>query len=422
MDNLSHTVVGLAAGEFIHRRLPAEPAAEHNCLRRRLLLITCGFASNFPDLDLVLTPLLPEPLGYLLHHRGHTHTLLYALPQALLLWALILLLWPAARRLLKQSPRARLGMGLALAAGFGLHMAMDYLNSYGIHPWHPFDSRWFYGDLVFILEPVFWVGFGVPLIMMIPRRWLAAALGLLSAGLLVFLTMRGYLLWPSLAALTAVALAVGLTQARASARGTAALVLAGLTGIGFIGAQSVASTQAKRMLAQSLQRIDPDSRLLDISMTAFPANPFCWNFVTVESKESAGLYRLRRGMLSLGQADLPVSACPPGLSEWRQAAAAKMTTVADATSGVQTIVFFAQEEGDLRLLRQLEASNCFFAAWLRFARAPYLDAGTASDLRFASTPRGNFTTFRLNDFRGADCPLFVPGWDVPRSDLLGRVR
>jgi sec-independent protein translocase protein TatC len=49
-------------------------------------------AGNFPDLDLVLTPLLPAPLGYLLHHRGHTHTVLYALPQMLLLAALMVAL------------------------------------------------------------------------------------------------------------------------------------------------------------------------------------------------------------------------------------------------------------------------------------------------------------------------------------------
>ena len=52
------------------------------------MLATCALAGNFPDLDLVLTPLLPAPLGYLLHHRGHTHTVLYAFPQAMLLAAL----------------------------------------------------------------------------------------------------------------------------------------------------------------------------------------------------------------------------------------------------------------------------------------------------------------------------------------------
>src|ERR1700736_5319599 len=99
MDNLSHSVVGLAVGEFVHRRLAAaDPESQR--LRRHLLLASGWIASNSPDLDIILTPRLPPPLGYLLHHRGHSHTIAYALPQALLIGALIWLFWPSARRLL----------------------------------------------------------------------------------------------------------------------------------------------------------------------------------------------------------------------------------------------------------------------------------------------------------------------------------
>ena len=31
-----------------------------------------------------------------------------------------------------------------------------------MHPFHPFDSRWYYGDAVFILEPWLWTLLGVP--------------------------------------------------------------------------------------------------------------------------------------------------------------------------------------------------------------------------------------------------------------------
>ncbi|WP_229507669.1 metal-dependent hydrolase [Massilia sp. Dwa41.01b] len=78
MDNLTHSLVGLALGELAHRVLPTEADPARASTRRRLLLSCGALASNFPDLDLVLTPLLPDPFGYLLHHRGHTHTLLYA--------------------------------------------------------------------------------------------------------------------------------------------------------------------------------------------------------------------------------------------------------------------------------------------------------------------------------------------------------
>ena len=81
MDNLTHSLVGLALGELVERALPAEPDPMRGRTRRRALLATGLIASNFPDLDLVLTPLLAPPLGYLMHHRGHTHTLLWACPR-----------------------------------------------------------------------------------------------------------------------------------------------------------------------------------------------------------------------------------------------------------------------------------------------------------------------------------------------------
>src|SRR5690348_3626302 len=145
MDNLTHSVVGLGVGALIDRSLAAEPDAERQSLRSRMLLIVGCLASNFPDLDLVLTPLLDAPLGYLLHHRGHTHTLLAAIGEALLLLALVWLLWPAARRLLRDSPVARRGALLATGAGLLLHLGMDSLNVYGVHPFWPLDPDWYYG-------------------------------------------------------------------------------------------------------------------------------------------------------------------------------------------------------------------------------------------------------------------------------------
>lgn len=407
MDNLTHSVVGLAVGEFIHRSLPEEPETERHRLRRRLLLASCWLASNFPDLDIVLTPLLPAPLGYLLHHRGHTHTVLYALPQVLLIGALIWLLWPSARRLLKESAVARKGFALALAIGIGLHLCMDYLNSYGIHPFHPYDSRWFFGDMVFILEPLFWVAFGIPFAMTIERRWLRIVLIASLIALPLFFTTKGFLLWTSLALLVIVAFALGWMQHAAGRRGAAGLILAAAVGIGFVGVQSFASSQARLAVAQYLRNQAPANDFLDAAMTPFPTNPLCWMFVSIESNESAGSYRLHRGLLSLAPAALPVTACPAGFSDSAQ-----------RREATPAIAILLEEQGDLRTLRELRNGNCYFAAWLRFARAPLVHENEASDLRFSSSPRGNFTTMNFEDFKNRECPRHVPGWGFPRQDLL----
>jgi inner membrane protein len=407
MDNLSHSVASLLAGEILHRSLRTEADADQNTLRRSLMLTTCALAGNFPDLDLVLTPLLPAPLGYLLHHRGHTHTVLYAFPQAMLLAVLLYLLWPSARRLLQTSASARAGLGLSLAVGFSLHLAMDYLNSYGLHPFHPFDSGWIYGDMIFILEPVFWVAFGIPMAMTLkrpPLRWLL----LLAAPLaLALFAWRGFLAWQSLAALLATGLLLAFAGGR-ERRPTLFLPLAAaMLGLAFVGMQSLASSQARATMAHELRSRDPKAALLDAAMSPYPANPACWNFVAVESRADTGLYRISRGVLSLAPGAMPVSACPPAFAE--QA----------LQPGQQALVLLSQRDYSLERLRRLAAEDCYLHDWLRFARMPLLEADSASDARFAGSPRGNFTTLPLPESARRDCLAGVPQWGMPRADLLG---
>jgi inner membrane protein len=424
MDNLTHSVVGLAVGEFLHRSLPEEtghgrrpqPHSEHGRsieessaqrTRHRLLLFTCWAASNFPDLDLVLTPLLPSPLGYLLHHRGHTHTLLYALPQALLLALLIWMSWPAARALLKQSATARKGFFIALAAGFMLHMAMDFLNSYGIHPFHPFDSRWFYGDLVFILEPVFWMAFGMPLIMAMPGRALKLLFMALLAGVPVYFSFHGFLHWASLASLIVIATVTALLQRRAGTRGKGALLASMAIGAGFVLVQQGTLLAVRATVAGALHSEGPDNMLVDAAMTAFPSNPLCWTFVTVESNEAAGKYILRSGTASAAPGIMPVNACPPGFA-----------SPGARLHGTGAIALSSRQDGDLELLRKLKSENCHVEAWLRFARAPYVNGEVAYDARYETSQRGNFTTMELQQFRDQPCAASIPQWAFPRADML----
>jgi inner membrane protein len=403
MENISHTLSGLAAGELLQRSLPPEPGAQAQALRRRMLLTTCAVGANLPDLDLVLAPLLAPPLGYLLHHRGHTHTLLYALPQALLLIALVWLLWPAARRLLRASGAARAGLVAAAAIGLLLHLAMDYLNSYGLHPLYPGDERWFYGDMVFIVEPVFWIGFGVPLALMAPARWFRWAALALLALVPGWTTAAGFLHWASLLALALGALLIGALQLRAGASGRQGQAAGMLAVAAFVLAQGWSTRQAKERVAAHLAAADPAARLLDAALTPFPANPLCWSFVAVERIDGRASYRVRRGFLSLAPGMLPLRACPAALLPPGQLASADFALVAEHTASLAS-------------LRSL-AANCHGNAWLRFARAPVLAGGVASDARFGDGG-ANFTDLDLAARAHLPCPAGVPGWAMPRADLL----
>ena len=403
MDNLTHTIVGLAVGEVIHRSLSAEPTAAAHTTRHRLLLTACAAASNFPDLDLVLVKLLPNPLGYLLHHRGHTHTLLLEIPQALLLCALLWLLWPAARRLLRDSRAACAGLALSVIAGFLLHIAMDGLNSYGIHPFYPFDMRWRYGDLVFIVEPVFWVGAGAPLLMGLQRRWLRLACATALALVLAACALVGLLHWASLLLLAAIGAAVAI--ASADGRGRAGLVTGLGLGLAFIGVQALGSGAARTMLLEDMVLRAPGARLVDAALTAYPANPLCWNYAAIE-RDSGDDYHVRRGVLSLAPGLLPVASCPAGLSG------------PVALAPASAIALQSDDSASLSALRRRATSDCWMNAWLRFARTPLLSGDSVSDLRFSNGVAANFTTIDLDRYKGRGCPAPLPPWAQPRADLL----
>jgi inner membrane protein len=429
MDNLTHSVVGLGIGALIDRSLPAEADPVRERRRTRLLLVICCLASNFPDLDLVLTPLLDAPLGYLLHHRGHTHTLLAAIGEAALLLGLTWLSWPGARRLLRESAAARRGALLAAAAGLVLHLCMDGLNVYGVHPFWPLDPGWYYGDLVFIVEPVFWVAFGMPLAAMVRSNWPRRLLLALMVAVPVGFTLAGFLQWGSMAGLLALGLLLAWVQRHIAApaehsgaaperapphmpRRRRAGLAAGLAAsLVFVGIQALAMHQARAVVAGEIAGLDQGERLLDTALSAYPANPLCWSFVSVASNEAGGSYHLRRGLLSIAPGIAPVASCPAPIAGQAPA----QPPLAQAPAG---LVWMSDELHSLAALRALRRDDCRFNAWLRFARAPSLGDGSATDVRWGPPGSRNFSTIDYADMAGRVCPHPVPGWGMPRTDLL----
>jgi inner membrane protein len=420
MDNLTHSVVGLGLGALVDRSLANEPDAGRQRVRTRMLLVIGCLASNFPDLDLVLGRLLEAPLGYLLYHRGHTHTLLGALGELVLLLAGIWLLWPAARRLLRASAPARGAALFTAVAGLLLHIAMDSMNVYGVHPFWPFDPDWYYGDLVFIVEPVFWIGFGIPLASMVerkPPRWLLfAAMAAVPLGV----TLAGFLQWGSLAGLLVLGVVLALIQRHSrhrprGARSRAALAAGLAVSLAFVGVQAAALRQARAIVDANLRSLDPAEQLLDTALSAYPANPLCWSFVSVERSGGGkdggadASFHLRRGLLSIAPGLDPVQSCPAALAGR-----------AGAGAGAQ-LAWQSDERESVAALRTLRQTNCHVDAWLRFARAPALapGAGIATDARWGPPGSLNFSSLWYKELAPLPCPHLVPGWAYPRADLLG---
>lgn len=130
MDNLTHTLTGLALAE----------AGLSRASRGATLALALG--SNLPDVDILAG--LQGAAVYLEHHRDLTHSVLGAPAFALALAGALRALLPGSRFL----PLA----GCTLL-GTTLHVLMDLWTSYGTRVLSPFDRTWYAWDLVFIVDP-----------------------------------------------------------------------------------------------------------------------------------------------------------------------------------------------------------------------------------------------------------------------------
>jgi inner membrane protein len=146
MDNLTHSLVGAVLGQMGLKR------------KTGLAMPTLIIAANIPDIDAVAVLLGGHQ--HLAIRRGITHGPIAMLLPPLLLWGAMLWFdaWQTRRgkRPEKRLPVHR-GWLLGLAyVGCLTHPALDWCNSYGIRLLEPFSHRWFYGDILFIVDVWIW--------------------------------------------------------------------------------------------------------------------------------------------------------------------------------------------------------------------------------------------------------------------------
>jgi inner membrane protein len=394
VDNLTHSLVGAALAELTLRR-DTTPAP------RGLFLAAGVVASNFPDLDLLYVGITPPPLGYLLHHRGHTHTVVGLLAQVALL-AVLSYLVPAVRRLAATDRTRFLALIAVSLAG---HLAMDAANTYGVHPFYPFDSRWYYGDAVFIFEPWLWVVLGAAAVANARRRLTRAGLAAL-VFLPPLLLASVEVIPPGTAAalvVTALALAWAGRFVSPRARAAAGLTVSALFVAMMFGLSRVAEARTIDLLGPSRQ-----GQIKDVVLNPNPASPLCWAVIVVESDDHQ--YALRRGTLSLLPAWQPPTAC---------ASHQRITLGQGRSSGGNGLVWNEEVGLPIAELRQLASQDCWVRAWLQFGRVPVIREGALFDLRFQDGPRENFTAMKLRAGQAAAaCPAHVTQWVMPRADLL----
>jgi inner membrane protein len=235
LDNLTHSLVGLTAAKTGLERL--SPGAT----------LLCVLAANAPDSD-ILVLLFGDRWDLLQHHRGITHALVGTAFLALLLPLIFYGVDRLWARLRRQSPKMNLrGLLIASFIVSATHPVLDWTNNYGIRFLLPWNPRWSYGDLVFIVDPFLWL--------------------ILIAGLLLIWRAgdkrRSQIAFASFAVVIAYWGALGFAHARAVARG---------------------SEEAQRIVAPSGETI--------ARLAAMPtlANPLRWDCVFETDKAT---YRFR---------------------------------------------------------------------------------------------------------------------------------
>jgi inner membrane protein len=144
MDPLTHTLTGAALART--RWATGVPYAGW----------TLVLAANLPDIDVAAYAGGSDVA--LWWRRGLTHGplgLLFLPP------VLVALLLASVRALRPDAPAPPARTLIALAyLGALTHPVLDWLNTYGIRWLMPFSERWYYGDVLFIVDPWLWLVLG----------------------------------------------------------------------------------------------------------------------------------------------------------------------------------------------------------------------------------------------------------------------
>lgn len=292
MDNLTHSLVGLTAAKAGLEKL--SPGATTLCL----------LAANAPDADIVVLA-FGDRWSFLQHHRGITHAIVGVVGLAILLPLIIHgidRLWSGFRN---QPPRMKLkGLMLVSFIVSATHPLLDWTNNYGIRFLLPWNHKWFYGDLVYIVDPFLWLILGGASFLLTARTRVKRSIWAVLAAALTFLMIAsprsGALPNPRLiVALWIVALIVLIVlffkgaQERLGSRiafVAFALVLCYWSVLGFAHSRALArgNEEAARLASlngESVARLAAMPRL---------ANPFRWDCVFETDRAT---YRFDIGLL-----------------------------------------------------------------------------------------------------------------------------
>src|SRR5438874_1374324 len=366
MDNLAHSLVGLTAAKVgLERWSPATA-------------VVCVIAANAPDID-VLTLFTGGHWSALHYHRGLTHSIVGTAVLGILIPTIFWLGDVLLGALRKRKPVIRYrGLLIASLIAAATHPLMDWTNNYGVRPLLPWSGKWFYGDLVFIIDPYIWLVLGGAAFLLTSSRRLKiigwSVLGIAST-LLILLGPAQRGLTTTVVFVVRVIWILGLLafilarwfnlQRRLKSIAFAALAFVvcywGALALMHHAAYQNAFTRADQLAAENAEHL--------IRVVAMPttANPLRWQSV---AETDRAIYRFFVGVAAQSPTSPERYEKPSGLSE-------QLVFAASLDPRAQVLLGFARFP-----LARVENESCIGQTLVQFADLRYTEPGGS---------RGNFS-------------------------------
>ena len=366
MDGVTHSLVGLTSAKAGLERW--SPYAT----------VVCILSANAPDID-VMSGFFGGRWTLLHYHRGITHSIIGTLALGFLIPSIFYAVDRAIAQWRKHPPKIRYrGLLVASLIAAATHPLMDWTNNYGIRPLLPWSGKWFYGDLVFIIDPYIWLVLGGAAFLLTSSRRLKiigwSVLGIAST-LLILLGPAQRGLTTTVVFVVRVIWILGLLafilarwfnlQRRLKSIAFAALAFVvcywGALALMHHAAYQIAFTRANQLAAENAEHL--------IRVVAMPtaANPLRWQSV---AETDQAIYRFFVGVAAQPSTSPERFEKPSGLSE-------QLVSAASLDPRAQVLLGFARFP-----LAQVESENCIGQTLVQFADLRYTEPGGS---------RGNFS-------------------------------
>jgi len=366
MDGVTHSLVGLTSAKAGLERW--SPYAT----------VVCILSANAPDID-VISGFFGGRWTLLHYHRGITHSIIGTLALGFLIPSIFYAVDRAIAQWRKHPPKIRYrGLLIASLIAAATHPLMDWTNNYGVRPLLPWSGKWFYGDLVFIIDPYIWLVLGGAAFLLTSSRRLKiigwSVLGIAST-LLILLGPAQRGLTTTVVFVVRVIWILGLLafilarwfnlQRRLKSIAFAALAFVvcywGALALMHHAAYQIAFTRADQLAAENAEHL--------IRVVAMPtaANPLRWQSV---AETDQAIYRFFVGVAAQPSTSPERYEKPSGLSE-------QLVSAASLDPRAQVLLGFARFP-----LAQVESENCIGQTLVQFADLRYTEPGGS---------RGNFS-------------------------------